>query len=190
MKVRLAILGMMGVLGFALAPAFAEGPEVGDKAPEVAASEWFNLPSGVKSLKQSHLDGQIVIVEFWATWCGPCKASMPHLTEIHEKFRSRGVVLVALSDEPDPTVEEFIKKNKMPYIIGSGARATKTSYGVDGIPASFLIAPDGKLAWKGHPAAIDSELEKLLKESPPKQKGILAEKSADGALKKAKKLYD
>lgn len=189
MKTRLAVWGMAAALVFAWAPVYAGGPEVGDEAPEVSADEWYNLPSGVKSLKKSHLQGQIVIVEFWATWCGPCKASIPHLAQLHKKYQSRGVVLVALSGESPSDVKDFVKKNNMPYVVGSGAASTGSEYGVEGIPQAFLIAPDGKIAWKGHPAVVLPELERLLKVHPAKQKGFLVETNADAALVKAKKLY-
>lgn len=187
---KTSVLAMLGVLGLVFAPAFAEGPEVGDKAPEVTAEKWYNLPSGIKTLKPSHLEGQIVIVEFWATWCGPCKKTIPHLAQLHEKFKSRGVVLLGLSDEDEQTVEDFMKKTKMPYIVGSGAQAAVESYGVTAFPTAYLIGPDGKVAWKGNAAAVDYELERLLKDNPPTKKGLLAEKSAEAALKDAKKLYD
>jgi tetratricopeptide (TPR) repeat protein len=187
---KTSVLVMLGVLGLVFAPAFAEGPEIGDKAPEVSADKWFNLPSGIKSLKPSHLEGQIVIVEFWATRGGPGKQTIPRLAQLHEKFKSRGVVIVSLSDEDEQTIEEFMRKTTMPYIVGSGAKSASASYGVNKIPATFLVGPDGKIVWKGHAAEVDYELERLLKENPPTKKGLLAAKSAEAALKDAKKLYE
>jgi thiol-disulfide isomerase/thioredoxin len=180
------MLVVIGILALAAAPVMAL--EVGDKAPEVKASDWYNLPGGLKSLKPSHLSGQIVLVEFWATWCGPCKASIPHLNDVQEKYKSRGVIIVSLSDETNSVVEPFVPKNNMRYIVGSGAKKSTQDYGVDAIPAAFLIDPDGVIAWKGHPSGVEDELDRLLKDKPARQKGILAEMSADGALKKAKKL--
>jgi thiol-disulfide isomerase/thioredoxin len=164
--------------------------EVGDKAPEIKASDWYNLPSGMKTLKPAQLSGQIVMVEFWATWCGPCRRSIPHLNEVNSKYKSRGVILVSLSDETDSKVAPFIKQNNMQYIIGCGAESVARAYGVEAIPAVFLIDPDGVIAWKGNPSSVEYELDKLLKDKPPRQKGFLADMSAEDSLKKAKKLYE
>lgn len=98
--------------------------------------------------------------------------------------------MVALSDEGESKVQPHLEKNKISYIVGSGAGSTVKAYGVKGLPSVFLIGPDGKIAWKGHPAVVKAELVKLLKKSPPKKKGFLAEKSAKAAYRKALKLYD
>jgi len=180
---------LSGVVALIVTPALG-APNVGDKAPKISADEWYNLPRGVKSIKQSHLDGQIVMLEFWATWCGPCRASVPHLVEMQKKYKSKGVVLVALSDEPESKVKPFIKNNKATYIIGSGAESAKKEYGVQGIPHVFLIDPHGKIAWKGHPAVVEPELKKLLKDKPPKKRSFLSASSAKSAYRKASKLYD
>ena len=182
-------LMLLGILTFSVAPALAD-VNVGDEAPEISAIEWFNLPRGVKSLRQSHLKGQIVMLDFWGTWCNPCIRNIPHLNEMHRKYKSKGVVLVGLSDEPESKVEPCIRRNKMAYIVGSGARATQRIYGVNSWPMMFLIAPDGKIAWRGHPSDVEDEIEELLKENPPRKKGFLAEKSASVAYRNAVKLFD
>ncbi len=61
------IMLVSGIVALAAGTVLAE-PNVGDRAPKISAQEWFNLPKGVKALKPSHLDGQIVMLEFWATW--------------------------------------------------------------------------------------------------------------------------
>ncbi|HWL94075.1 MAG TPA: redoxin family protein [Phycisphaerae bacterium] len=168
---------------------------VGDKAPPVTALKWYNLPDGMKTVKPADLKGKITIVEFWATWCGPCKAQMPHLIEIQDKYKSKGVILLALSAEPETVVSRFVKERELPYVIGAGAEAANTRYGVQGIPRSFLVDPEGKIAWIGHPAAMDPELKKLLAKSPAKGRSFLVAGSPKALFKRAeanfkKKKYD
>lgn len=115
--------------------------------------------------------------------------SVPHLVRMQEKYKSKGVVLVALSSEPESKVKSFIKDNKATYITGSGAGTTLSAYGVRGIPHVFLIDPKGKVAWAGHPSVAEPPLRKLLKESPPKKRSFLSQKSARAAYKRANKLY-
>lgn len=108
---------------------------------------------------------------------------------MQEKYKAKGVVLVALSDESEKDVKPYIKKNKVSYIVGSGAKAAERAYGVSSIPKLFLIDPAGNIAWIGSPSAVEDELEKLLEAKPPRQKGFLAEKSAKSAYSAAEKLY-
>ena len=84
----------------------------------------------MKTLEPKDLKGQIVVAEFWATWCGPCLRSVPHLVDIQKKFRNKGVILVALTEEGDSKVQPFIEKYKMSYIIGTGAGITQRAYGI------------------------------------------------------------
>src|SRR5262245_42710278 len=71
--------------------------DVGDMAPSFEATKWFNN-QGPVSL--AHLRGRIVVLDFWATWCMPCRAVQPVLVEMHDELSSRGVVFIGLTDEP------------------------------------------------------------------------------------------
>src|SRR5262245_29283123 len=91
---------LTGVFAFAVVTSVASAaPDIGDKAPSLAAGAWLNLPDGVSELDQADISGRIVLVEFWATWCGPCRASIPHLTKLQKQYQDRGVLLLALCDE-------------------------------------------------------------------------------------------
>lgn len=171
-----------------VAPARA-GVNVGDKSPEITVDKWYNLPKGKKAVTKADLKGQIVVVEFWATWCGPCIASIPHLNEIQEKYKKDGVVLLAVSYEPTATVSKFLGSRKMKYIVAAGGETTRDAFGIDGYPTSFIIDPDGNVAWKGHPATIDEPLAKIVKETPAKGKSFLVTGSAKSLATKAEKLY-
>ena len=109
------------------------------------------------------------VVEFWATWCPPCRTSIPHLTELQEKYGERGVKIVGISNEELGTVKSFVEKmgNKMAYTVAidkdgvSGDYMGK--YGINGIPHAFVVK-DGEVVWNGHPMVkLDDAIEDALK---------------------------
>lgn len=108
---------------------------------------------------------------------------------MQKKYKDKGVVLVALSYEPGEKVGPYVKNNKMSYIVGGDAMSTKDAYGINGFPTAFLVDPDGKIAWVGHPMEAEPAIEKLLKQKPPRGKGVLGDEAAKAALKKADNLY-
>ncbi|GAB4269297.1 MAG: TlpA disulfide reductase family protein [Candidatus Rifleibacteriota bacterium] len=126
-------------------------------APEISAGKWFNA----ESFSLADNKDKIVVVEFWATWCPPCRKSIPHLKEMSEKYADKNVVFVSLSNEPAATVEKFMAKTEMPWIIGAESQSGQ-AYGVTGIPSAFIIV-DGKIVWNGHPmGGLEEELEKVV----------------------------
>ncbi len=130
---------------------------VGSDAPEVTATTWINT-DGFKLA--DHKD-KIVVVEFWATWCPPCRKSIPHLKTMHDTYKDQGLVIVSLSDEPAETINEFNKKAGMDWIVGAGSSSGR-DYGVSGIPTAFIVV-DGKIAWNGHPmGGLEEEVKKLI----------------------------
>jgi thiol-disulfide isomerase/thioredoxin len=137
--------------------------KLGDPAGALAINAWVKgKPVDVKDGKN------IYVVEFWATWCGPCRVSIPHLTELQKKFKDKGVVFVGISDEPLATVKPFVDSMaaKMDYVIAcDDNRLTNdrymAAYGQGGIPTAFIVGKDGKVLWVGHPMA---ELETTLNE--------------------------
>jgi thiol-disulfide isomerase/thioredoxin len=145
-------------LALALAGPIAGAQDKGEKPKEINAKGWIN--SEAVSLEK--LKGKVVVVEFWATWCPPCRASIPHLVELRSKLDKSKVEIIGLSDEPQDKVEPFAKDMKMNYTVGWGS-TSGTTYGVRGIPHAFIIGPDGLVKWDGHPMddAFASTLTKL-----------------------------
>ena len=113
--------------------------------------------------------GKTYVVEFWATWCGPCRASMPHLSDLADRYKD-SVVVVGISDEQPDVVRGFLDKDewkkKARYNLAADPdRSVHRDYmeaaGKNGIPTAFIVR-DGKVQWIGHPMQMDEPLAKVV----------------------------
>jgi uncharacterized protein (TIGR03435 family) len=145
----------------------AEGPKAGDTAPPLSVEALLNAPDGA-SAEWERLRGKVVVVEFWATWCAPCIASIPHLNDLAERFRDKDVVFISLSDEPRATVETFLSRKPIKgWVAVDSDRKAGAAYGVTGIPHTFVVGPTGKILGDTHPSALKAEhIEKALRGEP------------------------
>ncbi len=94
------------------------------------------------------LRGKVVLVNFWATWCPPCRKEMPDLNVLYQRFKDRGLVILAISDEEASVVKPFIatqQKVTYPVLLDPGGKVTER-FQVQGIPKTFIYGRDGKLA--------------------------------------------
>jgi thiol-disulfide isomerase/thioredoxin len=142
----------------------------GDPAAPLKIKEW------VKGEPADPTDGKnVYVVEFWATWCGPCRVSIPHLTALQKRFKDKGVVVIGISDEGPATVKPFVKAmaGKMDYTVAcDDGRATfagyMEAYRHNGIPTAFVVDKRGKVVWDGHPmAGLDRAIEAVLAGAQP-----------------------
>ena len=140
--------------GCALALAQAAlAAELGDAAPPLKIAKWVKgNPVDLAAVKGK----QVVVVEFWATWCPPCRTSIPHLTEMQKKFKD--VIFIGVTDEEVATVKKFVTKlgDQMDYVVAVDAdRKTSAGYmeafGEGGIPHAFIVDKEGRIVWHGHP---------------------------------------
>jgi len=153
MKARLIpmLLGFAAVCG--LAPLTAAAAALGDPAAPLHIAEWIKgKPVDLATAKGK----QVIVVEFWATWCGPCRTSIPHLTELQKKFKD--VVFIGVSDEDADTVKPFVKRmgDKMDYTVavdkdGKTSAGYMQAYGINGIPHAFIVDKESRVVWLGHP---------------------------------------
>lgn len=160
MKRKLFLLAAVIMFAISINAAFSKDTAnlTGESFKEVEAAAWLNS----EPLKVADQKGKTVLLEFWATWCPPCRKSIPHLIELYNKYKDKNVVFMAFTDEAKETAEPFVTEMKMPYPIGVGSKSGN-DYGVAGIPHAVIIGPDQKIAWTGHP--MDPEFEKALEKS-------------------------
>ncbi len=130
---------------------------IGQTAPELGIEKFLQAPEGEKSL--SALKGKVVVLEFWATWCAPCVAEIPHLNQLNEEFRDKQVQFISITDEGEDVIAPFLKRQEMKSWIGLDTdRSVFKAYGVKGIPRTFLIDQEGIIAASLHPVGLSSDM--------------------------------
>ena len=138
-------------------------PALGSAAPDLGSTASFNTKDG-GAMSLSALRGKVVVIDFWATWCGPCVAAIPHMQTLHDHYRDKGLVVIGHTDGSSRELPAFIAEHKITYAISVG-KDIGDAYGVTGIPHVFLIDPAGKVAWHGHPSGLtDAMVEEQLKQ--------------------------
>jgi len=122
---------------------------LGQKAPELHIEKWLT--------KEPDRKGKFVLIDFWATWCGPCRKAIPELNALHKKFDDK-LVVIGLSDEKEAKVVGM-KEPKIEYFSAIDTKErTKKAVEVKGIPHVIIIDPQGIVRWEGYPLLDDHEL--------------------------------
>ncbi len=166
----------------------AELLPIGSAAPPLDVEYWIHKDQGKFAPVTKFEAGKVYVVEFWATWCGPCVASMPHLAELQTKLADKGVRIISISDEDLETVEEFldreVRQSSGAKPEGEGDAETyrqltsayslttdpdQSSFhdymeaaGQNGIPTAFIVGKDSKIEWIGHPMEMEGPLEAVI----------------------------
>lgn len=154
-------------LGLTLGALPAGAAKLGDPAPKLKVASWVKG----KPVKLAEGKGKkVYVIEFWATWCPPCRTSIPHLTKLQKEYAEKGVVFIGISTEEKDQVEPFVKRmgKKMDYRVAvddnwATAKKYMGGFKVNSIPHAFVVDKNGKIIWHGHPAG--RELEKTIKQA-------------------------
>jgi len=143
--------------------------KVGDKAPQITIEKWVKGEPITGYEK-----GRVYVVEFWATWCGPCIASMPHLTHLQKEYKDKVQIIGVTTKDPNNSLEQVEKmvsekgNEGMGYAVAwdEGTKTKEALFkaaGQTGIPCSFVIDGTGTVAYIGHPMWLDIPLERITK---------------------------
>lgn len=152
---------------------FAKNDLRGKAAPKLQVEKWLSSEPSTKD--------KTVLVDFWATWCAPCRKLIPELEHWQEKYKD-DLVVIGLSNEPAKTIENFVDLRgaqvKYPMAIDTAARANK-EVGVEGLPHALVISSDGIVRWQGFPQSGEDTLtEETLKRIIATDKAERAKRAA------------
>ncbi|MFT5754043.1 MAG: cytochrome c biogenesis protein CcmG/thiol:disulfide interchange protein DsbE [Flavobacterium sp.] len=133
-----------------------------EKAPELVVEEWISSEPDIK--------GKFVLIDFWATWCGPCRKAIPELNVFQQKFKDN-LVIIGISDQSKEKVINFNSPKIEYYNAIDTKKILNNLYEVKGIPHCVLIDPKGIVRWEGYPSLEGEELtEKVISEIITKYK--------------------
>ncbi len=135
---------------------------------KVAAPD-FTLPSSSGSnVRLSELKGEVILLNFWASWCGPCRVEMPSLNKLHNKYKSIGFKVIGVNvEESNTNAKVFLKENKVSFpILWDKKNKVSKQYHVSAMPTTVLIDRDGKIRYihKGYQAGDEKIYKKVIKQ--------------------------
>jgi len=154
--------GAAALAALAVAGSAAWALDVGDSAPPIRVEKWLsNTPVSLESAK-----GKVLVVEFWATWCAPCRQTIPHLNELHKQYKDKEVVIVGITEEGEDVAKKFMHTMAMGYHVGVDEKSgTNKAYmaNIPGIPHAFVVDRKGQVVWHGHPLrGMDAVIDQLV----------------------------
>ncbi|HLO40080.1 MAG TPA: TlpA disulfide reductase family protein, partial [Phycisphaerales bacterium] len=134
-----------------------------------AAPGWSLLDPDGKQVNLRDFAGKVVVMDFWGSWCPPCRAAMPSIQRIHEKFKDKDVVVIGLNWERSPTADphKYMADNGFTYKLVLNADQIADTYRIRGWPTFYIVGRAGEIVWSGvgfSPAAA-AEHERMMTEA-------------------------
>ncbi len=164
---------MQRIVGLAIVLALFVMLSPGNLSAQQKAPNFTLKTTDGKTVELSKLKGKAVIVNFWATWCGPCRREIPGFVNIYEKYKAKGLEIVGISVDRDGVgvVKQYLEKNKVTYPIVWDDKGVADAYGklfgaIDGIPTTFFVDRSGNVVDKYigsmEESAFEAKVKKLL----------------------------
>lgn len=157
---------LLGAVALPVRLAAAEASSTTGTASKPKAPEWKAQNLDGKTVSSTDFKGKVVVVDFWATWCGPCVSEIPGYVELQRKYADRGLIFVGLSlDEGGPeVVRKFVKAHKVNYTVGLSNEQVQAAFGgFEVIPTTFVIDREGRIHFKKTGAMAPAEFEAIVK---------------------------
>jgi uncharacterized protein (TIGR03435 family) len=144
------------VAGISFSGFAADKAVTGEPAPPLNLEMLLQAPASAVASWDA-LKGKVVVLEFWATWCGPCIEAVPHLNELADEFKEQGVQFIAVTDEKESVVHPFLKRKAMRAWVGLDTdRSMFKDYGIAGIPHTVVVGTNGVIAAVTPPTALSA----------------------------------
>jgi thiol-disulfide isomerase/thioredoxin len=156
-------LTALGILGYRLLP---EGLTAVDTRPASERIEGFSVRTlADERISQDELRGQVVLVNFWATWCGSCRSEMPGFQTVFDEYRDQGFTILSLSiDDAAGTVESFFDEHGYSFPVAMATEDATRRFGATGVPISYLIDQQGEIRWTVHGVLHEADLRAAVQE--------------------------
>jgi thiol-disulfide isomerase/thioredoxin len=163
-RARLALIALLSLPTVVAASTATAAPKTPRPAPAI------HLPGRTGAVDSDSLHAQALLVDFWASWCVPCRRSFPWLAQMHTRYGDKGLVVVAVNlDRERSAADAFLEKFPAPFRVAfDPGGATAEAYHVQGMPSTFLVGPDGTvlLSHAGYDdksaAAFEAQIRKVL----------------------------
>ncbi|CAG0990819.1 partial glutathione peroxidase, partial [Anaerolineae bacterium] len=130
---------------------------------------WTLKDGDGKDVKLSDYKGKVVVLDFWGSWCPPCRAAMPGIQKIHEKYKEKGVAVVGMNYERNAAANpaKFMKDNGYTYGLVLKADTIADKYKVNGWPTFYILDKEGKVLWSavGHDPSHEGQMAKVIEEA-------------------------
>jgi cytochrome c biogenesis protein CcmG/thiol:disulfide interchange protein DsbE len=168
----LAFLPSLALLSLPVAAESASGPPAASATAPVTApatAPGFTLPAREGTVSLDSLRGHVVLVDFWASWCDPCKQSFPWLASMHQRYAGKGLAIVAVNlDKKRGKADEFLRDHPAPFTVAYDPEGkTAEAFKVRGMPSSYLVGPGGEILYShvGFDPGKTGEIEALIEKA-------------------------